>query len=83
MSGENQRAVEGSREYYSLEVDFDVSSRTAPHEWVNQTEQMKGFRPNLGRPFAGVSAPPRIRFERKRPDRFAPNRADLRRHHVI
>jgi hypothetical protein len=54
------------RKYYTLDVDFTLSS--APFRiWVNEQQQLKGFVPESSKPFRGIkfSEPPQIKFDRK------------------
>jgi Zn-finger nucleic acid-binding protein len=58
--------AKGVRKYFTFAPDFAL--RSAPlREWVNENEQMKGFRPASSKPFGGIdfSEPPQIRFDRK------------------
>ena len=68
MIDQHKPAAQGERKYYSLEVDFDVSNKSSPHQWVNEKQQFRGFFPRPDEPFRGLhfSEPPRIKFEHRR-----------------
>src|SRR4051794_17571044 len=57
----------GPRKYYALDFDFRVAGASPMRDWVNKSEQMKGYYPDSRKPFCGLqfSEPPRIKFDRK------------------
>ncbi|MGJ4932235.1 imm11 family protein [Bradyrhizobium sp. HKCCYLS2038] len=68
LGGDRANPPAGERKYYTLEIDYAGASRLAIHQWVNKSEQMKGFHPAHEQPFRGLrfAEPPQIEFVRSR-----------------